>query len=189
MNKYYAKVRDEFERLVEAEKRNPELTRQATKDIHCLLDIMSNMEILRMVDGLDESHSNDYNEARHGAHYKSEYHHAEPRREWEKSYETDDADMAKSWAAHMKNADGTTGPHWTVAQTAPFAETREITVKPEMWNLTMNMMYSDYYNTAKKHNVNNPNFYADLAHDFLTDADGGEAEEKLKAYYRAIVKD
>lgn len=189
MDEYYAKVREEAEKLIADEKKHieksGELTRQGTKDIMCLLGIMRDMEFLRMVDGLQESHSNDYNrsirtDSERTAADKTNVVKA-------KNTSIDDAEMYREWPKHMKNADGTTGLHWTVAQTTSFAEARDVSIRPELWCLAMNMMYSDYYRTAKKNGVNNPDFYADLAYDFLMDPDGGGAEKKLKEYYCAIV--
>ena len=54
------------------------------------------------------------------------------------------------------------------------------------WGVTMNMMYSDYYDVARKFGVNVPEFYAELARAFLMDKDGPGPEEKLCAYYRCI---
>ena len=57
-----------------------------------------------------------------------------------------------------------------------------------VFGVTMNMMYSDYYDVARKFGVNVPEFYAELARAFLMDKDGPGPEEKLCAYYRCIVK-
>ena len=99
-------------------------------------------------------------------------------------------DDAKAWTARMKNADGTTGPHWTMEQTTAVAESMGIqaSVVPRWaWGVTMNMMYSDYYAVAMEFGVNRPEFYAALAKAFLMDKDGPEPEEKLCAYYKYIV--
>ena len=45
--------------------------------------------------------------------------------------------------------------------------------------------YSDYYKVAKKFNVNNTEFYADLAEAFLRDKDA--ADDKLMRYYEYVV--
>ena len=57
-----------------------------------------------------------------------------------------------------------------------------------VFGVTMNMMYSDYYDVARKFGVNVPEFYAELARSFLMDKDGPGPKEKLCAYYRCIVK-
>lgn len=98
---------------------------------------------------------------------------------------------AKAWAANMQNADGTTGPHWTMEQTTAVAESMGI--QPDKiprlaWGVTMNMMYSDYYDVAMQYGVNRPEFYAALAKAFLCDKDGPGPERKLMEYYEHIVK-
>lgn len=97
---------------------------------------------------------------------------------------------AETWAAKMQNADGTTGPHWTMEQTSAVADARGIgrDVPRWAWGVAMNMMYSDYYGVAVDFGVNRPEFYAALAEAFLMDKDGPGPEEKLCAYYRCIVK-
>lgn len=95
-----------------------------------------------------------------------------------------------AWNAHMVNDDGTTGPHWTVTQTtdaARAAGVETLGVTPEEWNVTMNMMFSDYCKVAEKLGISKPDFYAHMARAFLFDKDGGEPEEKLAAYYHGIV--
>jgi len=95
-----------------------------------------------------------------------------------------------AWVAAMQNEDGTTGPHWTMAQTTDAAKTAGIelgTVSHEEWYAAMNMMYSDYSKAAEKMGINKPEFYAQMAKAFLFDRDGGEPGEKLAAYYRGIV--
>ena len=98
---------------------------------------------------------------------------------------------AKAWAGRMKNADGTTGPHWTMEQTTAVAESMGIqaTAVPRWaWGVTMNMMYSDYYHVAVEFGLNRPEFYAALAKAFLCDKDGPGPEHKLMAYYEHIAK-
>lgn len=97
----------------------------------------------------------------------------------------------EAWNAHMKNDDGSTGGHWTVAQTTDAAKNAGVVMEhitPEGWNAAMNMMYSDYCSVATKHGCNKVEFYADLAKAFLFDKDGPGPEEKLSAYYHGIVE-
>ena len=98
-------------------------------------------------------------------------------------------DDAIKWTQHMENADNTHGPHWTMEQTSVFADARGIDhdIPRWAWGVTMNMMYSDYYDVAMEFGVNRPEFYAALAKAFLMDKDGPEPEEKLCAYYKYIV--
>ena len=95
---------------------------------------------------------------------------------------------AMRWAEHMQNADGTVGPHWTMDQTSAVADASGIPhdIPRWAWGVTMNMMYSDYYDVARKFGVNVPEFYAELARAFLMDKDGPGPDEKLCAYYRCI---
>ena len=104
--------------------------------------------------------------------------------------ETFDRETAMQWAEHMENADGTVGPHWTMDQTSAVADASGIPhdIPRWAWGVTMNMMYSDYYDVARKFGANVPEFYAELARAFLMDKDGPGPEEKLCAYYRCIVK-
>lgn len=98
-------------------------------------------------------------------------------------------DEAKRWAARMENADGSVGAHWTMEQTDAVAEERGVSpdeVSRWAWGVTMNMMYSDYYDVAMEFGVNRPEFYAALAKAFLMDKDAPAPEEKLCEYYKHI---
>lgn len=100
------------------------------------------------------------------------------------------AEDAEQWNHRMKNEDGSTGGHWTVEQTTEAAKSVGVImehVTPEMWNVAMNMMYSDYCGVATKHGCSKVEFYADLAKAFLFDKDGPGPEAKLAAYYHGIV--
>jgi hypothetical protein len=102
-----------------------------------------------------------------------------------------DRATAMQWAAAMRNADGTTGPHWTMEQTTAVAESIGIqapVVPRWAWGVTMNMMYSDYYPVAVEFGLNRPEFYAALAKAFLLDKDGPGPEQKLMAYYEHIAR-
>lgn len=101
-----------------------------------------------------------------------------------------DRETAIHWAEHMQNADGSTGPHWSMEQTSAVADARGIgrDVPRWAWGVAMNMMYSDYYGVAVDFGVNRPEFYAALAEAFLMDKDGPGPEAKLCAYYRGIVE-
>ena len=112
----------------------------------------------------------------------------EGRREAEREF---DRETAMQWAAHMQNADGTTGPHWSMDQTTAVAEGMGIQLSeiPRWaWGVTLNMMYSDYYPVAVEFGLNRPEFYAALAKAFLLDKDGPGPERKLMEYYEHIAK-
>ena len=94
---------------------------------------------------------------------------------------------AHEWTARMKNSDGTTGPHWTVEQTTAVMRARGLHYDTAVWYATMNMIYSDYFEIAKKHGVNTVDFFADMADAFLADEDGPGAGEKLTRYYEHVV--
>lgn len=95
-------------------------------------------------------------------------------------------DDAKAWTARMENTDGTTGPHWPMAQTTAVMVSRGYHYDPAVWYAAMNMVYSDYFSVAKKHGVNTVEFFADMAEAFLGDKDADGPEEKISAYYHCI---
>lgn len=98
---------------------------------------------------------------------------------------------AKEWTANMQNADGTTGPHWSMDQTSAIADGMDVQgtdIPRWAWGVTMNMMYSDYYPVAVEFGLNRPEFYAALAKAFLLDKDGPGPEQKLMAYYEHIAR-
>lgn len=95
-------------------------------------------------------------------------------------------DDAKEWTARMENTDGTTGQHWPMEQTTAVMVSKGYHYDPAVWYAAMNMIYSDYFKTAKKHGVNTVEFYADMAEAFLDDKDAGGPEEKISAYYHCI---
>lgn len=97
-----------------------------------------------------------------------------------------DEDMADEWMKGLKNEDGTKGPHWTKEQTTQLMKQKNIDCDPlEFW-VAMNAMYSDYFSVAKKSNVNNVDFYVNMAKAFLDDKDA--IDGKLAAYYEYVVK-
>ena len=104
---------------------------------------------------------------------------------------TFDRETAMQWAANMQNADGTTGPHWTMEQTTDVAESMGIQgyeIPRWAWGVTMNMMYSDYYPVAVEFGLNRPEFYAAIAKAFLLDKDSPGPEQKLMEYYEHIAR-
>lgn len=100
-------------------------------------------------------------------------------------------DDLSAWLDGMDNADGTHGAHWTQAQTTAVGDSIGISwdkVSPKCWHVAMNMMYSDYFGTAAKFKQTGPEFFAELAKDFLMDPDGGSPREKLAGYYHGVVE-
>lgn len=97
-----------------------------------------------------------------------------------------DEDTAREWMAHLRNEDGTTGPHWTKEQATQLMKQKGINCDPlEFW-VTLNMMYSDYLPVAQKANANNIDFYTNMAKAFLDDKDA--VNGKLAHYYEYIVE-
>lgn len=91
---------------------------------------------------------------------------------------------AEHWNRTMSNADGSTGGHWLIADTSNLG--RPDGVPDWKWNVTMNMIYSDFSEVAAKYGVGAARFYADMARAFLQDTDA--QDDKLGKYYKYIVK-
>lgn len=93
---------------------------------------------------------------------------------------------AREWTARMENTDDTTGPHWPMVQTTAIMVSRGYHYDPAVWYAAMNMIYSDYYKTAKKHGVDTQDYYTDMTAAFLDDKDAKGPEEKTSAYYHYV---
>lgn len=102
--------------------------------------------------------------------------------------ETFTKEDALYWVEHMENSDGTTGAQWTMDETSAMAKSMGVYLPACIWFAAVNMMRSDYCLVARKHGVDKPEFYADMAQAFLFDEDAGEPEEKISAYYHCIAK-
>ena len=64
------------------------------------------------------------------------------------------------------------GIHWSYKQVEDFINTKKEYGSPINWYLVMNMVYNDYYNTAKVFgHQDDVNFYYHLAKDFIQDPD------------------
>ena len=95
--------------------------------------------------------------------------------------------MAEKWVRGMKNADGSTGEHWTMEQVSAIMERHGLRCNPVKFWVAMNAVYSDLSEVAEKHGVGNEEFYADMAKSFwLCDRDA--VEDKLGAYYENVVR-
>lgn len=95
-------------------------------------------------------------------------------------------ELADEWMRGLDNEDGSRGAHWSYEQTTNLLSQKKHDCDPIEFYVAMNMLYSDYYKVAKKFNVNNTEFYADLAAAFLYDKDAGD--DKLMRYYECIVE-
>lgn len=100
--------------------------------------------------------------------------------------ETFTKEDALYWVEHMENSDGTTGAQWTMDETSAMAKSMGVYLPACIWYAAVNMMRSDYCMVARKHGVDKPEFYADMAQAFLFDKDAGEPEEKISAYYHCV---
>lgn len=95
-------------------------------------------------------------------------------------------ERAKKWTKAMKNADGTTGAHWTQEHTSQVMAQRGYHYDPAIWHAVMCSIYSDYAEVAKKYGLSgNAEFFADMAHAWLDDKDA--VENKAAAYYCYVV--
>lgn len=98
-----------------------------------------------------------------------------------------DENAATAWVKKMRNADGSTGEHFTRAQ----AEQQRQAICPQCgtwaYYAAINMMYSDYCEVAKKMGLDRPDFYAHMAKAFLEDGDAGK--NKIEKYKRYIAGD
>lgn len=96
----------------------------------------------------------------------------------------------KEWEHNLCNVDGTHGAHFDKEQIEQVA--RSLGVEPKEYGdctlyMTVNMMYSDYEQVAKKFGVDRVEFYIELAKAFLHDKDfDGDGAEKLYLYYTFI---
>lgn len=104
----------------------------------------------------------------------------------EKSY-----NYVDEWICNMVNEDGTKGAYWTKYETTEVAKNNGITfdtISEDDWYITMNMIYSDYSNIAKKYGTDSISFYVDLSKQWLWDRDTKQGKSKLMSYYYNIVK-
>ncbi len=99
---------------------------------------------------------------------------------------TFDLETAKEWTEGMQNEDGSRGPHWTRDQTDQVLAQKGYDCDPTEFFAILNNVYSDYSAVAKKHGVNNIDFYVDLAKAWLCDKDA--VKNKAAAYFEYVVK-
>lgn len=73
------------------------------------------------------------------------------------------------------------GEKWSYDNIAEYLKGRGTDAKTKWFYLVMNMAYNDYHRTAQEHNVDSPDFYFDIAYDFINDPDGGKY--KVQKYF------
>lgn len=102
-----------------------------------------------------------------------------------------DRETAERWVQGMDGTDPN-HPHggkWTAEALKPLAKKNGFpTDGPEFWAFyaVTNAMYSDYAATAKRYGISTPEFYAELAADFIRDADA--EPDKVEKYYKYIAR-
>lgn len=96
-----------------------------------------------------------------------------------------DMETARKWVDRMRNADGSTGEHWTLEQTSKVLRDKDLNCPSMEFYATINMMWSDYAKVAEKFGVNNLDFWSEMALAFLKDEDA--APDKLARYYDCVV--
>lgn len=99
---------------------------------------------------------------------------------------------AKSWVKSMAVTDKSgalDGEHWTESETYAVGQKLAIDwnkINRWEWYAVMNMMYSDYYDTAVSFGLQDkPEFFAKLAKDFVKDVDSSDG--KVYRYYMDVV--
>lgn len=75
---------------------------------------------------------------------------------------------------------------WTMEQTTATMHKGGYTDNPAEFYAVMNALFSDYGKTVAKHGLDKPDFWADLAHDFLHDQDA--VSGKVERYWQDIVE-
>lgn len=94
---------------------------------------------------------------------------------------------AEEWCEGMINADGTTGPHWTLDKTKQIQAQRKISGSPISFYAAINATYSDLCEFFKKYGISTMDAYVDFVKSFwLNDVDA--VDDKVGAYYDHIVK-
>lgn len=77
-----------------------------------------------------------------------------------------DKEQAEYAVKNMRNKDGTTGEHWSYAQTSDVMSKKGYDFNPAEWFYVLNMVYSDHYSQDFPVDT-----YVKLACDILTDVD------------------
>lgn len=97
-----------------------------------------------------------------------------------------DKKTAMEWTAGMKNADGTTGPYWSMEETDRVHAQYGLTCDKLVFYAVMNSLYSDYCEALRESSVSTPEVYVRLAKAWINDKDA--VPDKAAAYYTYIVE-
>ena len=97
-------------------------------------------------------------------------------------------DDARRWAEKMKNADGSSGPHWTIAQTEQVKRENGMRCNAAEFFAIMSAIYSDCCVALEECGIQRTDTacYAKLARAWLMDEDAEEG--KAKRHFEFIVK-
>lgn len=88
---------------------------------------------------------------------------------------------AVEWAEHMSPP-----ARWTMEQTTDVMRQKNYHHRPCEFYAVMNALFSDYGKTVTKYGQDKPDFWAEMAHDWLCDKDA--VPDKVSAYFHKIVK-
>lgn len=94
--------------------------------------------------------------------------------------------QAENWVKSMRNDNGSKGDRWSFEEIQNVMRQQNVNCDPVDFYATMNMLYSDYGEVFKKHDVATMQFYVDMAKAFLEDEDA--VKNKLEQYYKYVVK-
>lgn len=97
-----------------------------------------------------------------------------------------DRQMAMEWTKEMVNADGTSGPHWSMEETSRLLKQYSLDCDPAEFWAVMNSLYSDYCEALRESSASTPEVYVRLAKAWIKDKDA--VPDKAAAYYTHIVK-
>jgi len=88
---------------------------------------------------------------------------------------------ARKWVEHMDPP-----ARWSMEQTTAVMHQFGYSHRPCVFYAVMNMLFSDYGRTVIRFNMDKPEFWAALAHDFIDDPDAEDM--KVGRYWRDIVR-
>lgn len=75
------------------------------------------------------------------------------------------------WAQDKVRSMSPSGERWTYDEVVDFVKTKGINDCFKEYYMVMNMYYNDSQSTGQKYASSSPDFYYDLAHDFINDED------------------
>lgn len=73
------------------------------------------------------------------------------------------------------------GQKWSMEEIKEYLRSKGVSGHEKCYYLVMNAMYNDYARTARQYNVDVPEFYYDMAYDFIHDEDA--KKHKVEKYF------